>query len=313
MAAKMGGRLLAGDSKLFKNSVGVVQLAYDGYDLGKTNADTTISIDQDIMDVTYQQTGTKPADHIRTGMEWTVSATFSEISTSLIALLQGGVSSQNRSAVSDSMRLDPELYQSLIATKSGPLKIIAVDGDLGLSTREIDHWNFYRAIPIIDGDIVNWGADSQRSMPVMFRIKGYEFPKPNSYASSWGFGYVGDPSLEKFPAIDWPDVLAPGLVAAVATSTTEMTLEFTEDIVFAQGATLPLNTIIADVDGLIKIPTTAGTTISTDTLTLKFAANSFASGSDIRVTVTNRAVKDKATPTANAFPGVSGFQVRNEV
>ena len=67
--AKIGGTLFTGNSKLWEGPLGVIQMGFKGYDLGKTGADTTLTPDQDIKDIMYQQDGTKAADHVRTGQE----------------------------------------------------------------------------------------------------------------------------------------------------------------------------------------------------------------------------------------------------
>ena len=74
-------------SKLFDGPLGVVQVGFAGYNLGKTSQDTKLKPDIDIKDINYQQLGTKPADHVITGADWVLDAVFAEIKTELLKAL----------------------------------------------------------------------------------------------------------------------------------------------------------------------------------------------------------------------------------
>ena len=107
----IGGELLTGNSKLTAEPLGVVQMAYKGYDLGKTTAETTLSPDSDIKDIMYQQEGTKAADHVKTGEDWILKAVFGEIKTSLLVLMIYGLESENLSPSNDYGDINRQLYQ----------------------------------------------------------------------------------------------------------------------------------------------------------------------------------------------------------
>ena len=49
----LGGAMFAGNSKLFEGPLGVIKVAFDGYDLGKTTEDAALVPDQDIKDITF--------------------------------------------------------------------------------------------------------------------------------------------------------------------------------------------------------------------------------------------------------------------
>lgn len=304
----IGGALLEGNSKLLDGPLGVVKLFFEGYDLGKTTADTNLSPDQDIKDIIYQQDGTKAADHVRTGQDIMVNATFGEISTALAVLMMAGVSSENASPSSDSMTIGRSIYQSMRDVEAGPLKIAAVDEN-GVASEDLeDVLNFYEAIPIIEGELINWGADTQRNLPVTFRIKYHYFADGESSTKVGAFGYMGDPTTEDVPALVWPDVQAPQLVTATATSATNLDLVFNEDIAFQSA--FAAGDYIANVEGAFVAPT-AGSIAST-TLSLTFAAATFTAGDVIEINVGSLALQDTEV-SPNTFPGLSGQAVVNNV
>ena len=57
-------------SGLTAGPLGVIQIGYKGYDLGKTVDVAELQPDLDIKAITYQQNGTKEADHVITGANW---------------------------------------------------------------------------------------------------------------------------------------------------------------------------------------------------------------------------------------------------
>jgi hypothetical protein len=304
----LGGALFVGDSKLFDLPLGVVKVGFNGYDLGKTGADTEFTPDQDIKDIIYQQDGTKPADHVRTGLEYILSCTFSEISTGLLTQLMSGISTQNSSAADDTGTIDRNQYQSMRDNEAKVLKVAAVNANGVPSTDDEDTLFFYEAIPIIDGTLINWGADSQRMLPVQFRIKWHEFTAGQSSTKSGAFGYWGDPTTEDVPAAVWPDVEAPAIVTAIAVSATSLEVTFDENIAFQSA--FATDEYFADVDGEFNAPT-AGV-IATTKLTLTFAAATFASGDIIKLTISSIALQDTAA-TPNTYDGVSGLLCTNSV
>jgi len=317
----IGGVLYEGGSKLFSGPLGIVQIAFEGYDLGKTTADTTLVPDQDIKDILYQQDGSKPADHVRTGQEYILNATFGEIKTGLLKLLMAGITSVEDSG-EDSAILEREMFGSMRTNEAGPLKVASVDEN-GLPSSDLeDILNFYEVIPIIAGDLINWGADTQRNLPVEFRIKWYEFPvAPGTLLGA--FGYVGDPTIET-EAYDianiWPDVAAPKIVTAVAATSTTIVVTFDEDIFFQDGATLPVNSCCAFAQlangepGVVpgfNVPADPFGAIDGKALTLTFAATSFLTGYIVELFITKESLQDLVHPTAgaNKYGGISNHPV----
>lgn len=303
-----GGALYQGNSKLFTGPLGVVKIGFRGYDLGKTTADTNIQPDQDIKDIIYQQDGTKAADHVRTGIDYILNVTFGEIKTGLLVEMQKGITTQNSSTSSDSGTISRSVYQSMRDGEAGALRIVSVD-EFGIpSTSLEDIMAFYEAIAIIPGDLVNWGADTQRNLAMQFRLKFHIYPTAGVYSVDGAFGYWGDPTTENVLPVTWPDLEAPALVSATATSATNIDVVFDENIAF-QSAYATTH-YVAKVDGVF-VDSTAGS-ISTTTLSLTFPAATFASGDVIELSISELALEDTAA-TANVYGGVDGQAVTNSV
>jgi len=298
----VGGALLAGTSKLFSGPLGVVRIGFKGYDLGKTTDDAVLTPDQDIKDILYQQDGTKAADHVRTGVDMILSVTLGEINTSLLALLMSGVESALISAATDHGTVNRSIYQSMRTNEAGALKVAAVDENGAAYATLINIMMFYEAIPIINGDLVNWGADSQRNLPVEFRIKWHEFSTGESTLKTGAFGYWGDPTSEDVPAVVWPDVAGPALLTADASAAVTMLVTFGENIAFQTA--FVAGHYVAEVEGAYVLPT-AGV-IATDHITLTFPAATFAANDDIKLSISPLALEDTQT-TPNAYGGVNNF------
>jgi hypothetical protein len=297
--SSLGGAVFQGNSKLFEGPLGVVQVGYKGYDLGKTTADSNLVPEQDIKDILYQQDGTKAADHVRTGVDLMLNVTFGEISTGLLVLLMAGVTSENALTTDDSGTIDRVIYQSMRDNEGGVLRIAAVDVN-GYPLSDVENlMSFYEAIPIVSGDLVNWGADTQRNFPVSFRIKWHEFSAGESTTKDGAFGYWGDPTTEDVPAITWPDVDGPQFVKATADSATNMDVEFNENIAFQTA--FQTDQWFAKVNGDFVAPT--GGVITLKEIALTFPAATFTSGDDIRIYMGPNELQDTdATPNkADAF------------
>jgi hypothetical protein len=303
-----GGALFEGNSKLFDFPLGVVKIGFNGYDLGKTTEDAEFTPDQDVKDILFQQDGTKPSDHVRTGIEYILSVTLGEIKTGLLVKMMSGLSTENTNEASDSGTINRSVYQSMRDTESGVLKIASVDANGVPSENAEDIIYCYEAIPIVDGALVNWGADSQRALPMQFRIKWHPFDTGESSTKSGAFGYWGDPTTEDVPVAPWPDVEAPAIVSATATSATDVDVVFSENIAFQSafdGAHYA-----AKVEGAFVLPSSG--TISTTTLSLVFPASTFTAGDEIELSISDVALQDtEATP--NTFPGVDSYPVTNSV
>lgn len=306
--SNIGGALLAGNSKLFEGPLGVVQLGFKGFDLGKTTADTNLTPDQDIKDILFQQDGTKPSDHVRTGQDMILACTFGKISTGLLKLLMAGVSSENESSSDDSGTIGRSIYQSMRDNEAGVLKINAVDENGEPSASLQDIINCYEAIPIVTGELINWGADTQRNFAMEFRIKFHVFAEGESTAKYGAFGYWGDPTNEDVPAIVWPDVEAPVIVTAIATSATELAVTFDENIAFQ--TSFDVAHYMAKVEGEYVPPVSA--IIASALITLTFGASTFTAGDVIELSISAIALEDTET-AANAYPGVDAQPVTNSV
>jgi len=306
----IGGAVFTGNSKLFEGALGIVRIGFKGYDLGKTTADTTLTPDQDIKDIIFQQDGTKSSDNIRTGMEYVLNCVFGEISTGLLTKLMAGVSTKSVLSSTDSGTLDKSLYQSMLDNEAGGLKIAAIDADGNALSSLENILNFYDAIPVVTGELINWGADTQRNIPVSFHIKWHEFASGESSTKVGAFGYWGDPTTEDVPAIVYPDVEAPILVSADSAAATTITVTFNENVAFKGGGAFAVGTILAVVNGVAVLALSAA--ITAKVVTVTFAAATFSSGDVITLTITDVSIQDTASP-ANVFGGVEGYPVTNSI
>jgi len=307
----LGGALYNGDSKLFTGPLGVVRIAFAGYDLGKTTADATLVPDQDVKDIMYQQDGSKPRDHVRTGMEYILNATFGEIKTGLIKLLMAGVSSSEHASPDDSGIVDRSIFRSMLENEAGALKIAAVDEN-GIASADLeDIINFYEVIPIITGDLINWGADTQRNLPVEFRIKYHTWTAAElttlGLTEGGAFGYWGDPTDEDvIPIVDY---WLPEIVSAIANSATELWVTFSEMIDFQTDGELAVHYSLK-LNGNYEEPSAVSTitAVADLILVITFDAATFTIDSDdeIFISISEDAIKDQQTP-ANNYLGVNNY------
>lgn len=195
--------LTASNSYLLRGPLGNVLINFDGDDLGKTTEDTSLSKIEDVKDILYSQDGTQPSDHVSTGMMLQLNATFGEIRTSLLEKILYSFSTQAVDPSSDdSGTFGRYIYTSLRDNKAKKLIITATDANGAKRTDDDDILNFYEAVPIINENLVNWGADTQRNIPVEFKIYYSEFGASQvSGGPSGAFGYYGNAATELVPAI----------------------------------------------------------------------------------------------------------------
>lgn len=306
----LGGSLYEGNSRLFVGPLGVVKIGFAGWDLGKTTADATLTPDQDIKDIMYQQEGSKPADHVRTGIEFILSATFGEISTGLVSLLMSGITSQEPSQPDDGGMIDRNIFSSMLDSEAGAMKVAAVDVN-GIAETDLEHiLNFYEVIPIVSGELVNWGVDTQRNLPVDFRIKYHQFTVAElaglTRSEGGCFGYWGDPTAEDVTALTWPDKEAPLIVSAICTDTNTLTITFNENIDFFEDGSFAAAHWVAKINGSYSEPT-AGV-ITTVAIALTFTGEFTADGTDVVfISITDEELEDEATPPENVFAGIDSY------
>lgn len=310
MSSKLGPVISVGNSKLFQGPLGVVKVGFDGYDLGKTTADSALTFEEDIMDIIYQQDGTKAADHVRTGNDLLLSVTLGEIDTGLLArVFQDQIKTTEVGELSDSGVLTRALYTSLRDTMAKTLRIAAVNAEGEASEEDEDVLTFYEAIPILNGDLLNWGAGTQRNLPIQFRIKWHKFALGESTTYTGAFGYYGDPTVEDVPVAAYPDKYGPALVSAVATLATSMTITFNEDVEFVGGSYG--NGIAAKVNNN-KYVVATGASIVDEVVTATFAAASFAAGDVIELYISAHEMQDTDT-VPNEYGGCEEFTCSNTI
>ena len=301
-----GKNLTAFGSDLFADPLKVVQLGFAGYNLGLTTDTTTLKPELDIKDIMYQQKGTKPDDHVITGADWMLTATFGEIKTELLTKLCPYLVGSSGQAGADSGHLKAEMYQSMKDNYSGVLKVAPVQDQVPLEDTENTMY-FYIAIPLINGDLINWGADVQRNLPVDFRIKPKQMTPGESTTIKSSHGYWGDPSVEDLPAANWPDLEAPQLSSALVNSATEIALTFDENVTEISGITT-VEQIIVKVGNKFVVPTASAYAAAVLTLTLPAA--SITSGDIVSAYVAAGTLEDSGS---NANELIEDFPVTNNL
>ncbi len=197
------GVLTASNSFLLQGALGNVLINFGGDDLGKTTEDSQLTKIEDVKDILYSQDGTQPSDHISTGILYQLSATFGKIRTSLLEKILYSFSSEAVDPSSDdSGTFGRYIYLSLRDNKGAKLIVTATDENGVARTVDDDIMNFYEVVPLIDENIINWGADTQRNLPTRFMIYYSEFGASQVSGGPVGaFGYYGSAVTEKVPAI----------------------------------------------------------------------------------------------------------------
>lgn len=284
-----GGRIGGGSSKLVAGPLGVVKIGFKGYDLGKTTAETTLKLDQDVKDIIYQQDGTKASDKVRTGAVLVVSGTLGEVKTKTLELLMAGITAGHASAADDFGVLGRSVYQSMRDNEAGAAKIAACSEDGIASELPEDLICFYEAFVNLTGNLINWGADVQRGLPFEMTIPFHPFADGESTAHRGAFGYWGDPADSDVPAITWPDVAAPVVTAAAVASATLLNVTFDKTVTEVDALTTE-EKIIASVDGAFVAPSSS--VITGAVLALTFPAATFAAGDVVLINISAGVVED---------------------
>jgi hypothetical protein len=168
-------------NNITEGPLGVVDLIFDGVYLGRTTADTEILAEEDNKEILFQQNGTKPDDHIPTGINYRVNATFGELTANGIEKIQRGFDA----SAYNSGKLGKDIYVSR-RENAKVLKVIRVDSEGNRSTDPAMQMVFYKTSPEVTGTLLIYGADTQRNTPVSF----YCYFDTDENA----FGYFGDPS-----------------------------------------------------------------------------------------------------------------------
>lgn len=167
-------------NNILEGVLGVVDLIFDNVYLGRTTADTEIIPEEDNKEIMFGQTGTKPDDHVPTGISYTVNATFGQITAERIEKLQRGFEGNESSGV-----FGRNIYVSR-RENAKVLKIIRVNSEGERVTDEKMIITFYNASPQVTGTLLGYGPDLQRNFPVTFYIY-YD-------TTNRAYGYYGDAS-----------------------------------------------------------------------------------------------------------------------
>lgn len=305
----MSGQVLQSNgTKLLEGPLGNVNIGFDGYDLGDTTEDTVLTKVEDRKDILYSQQGTQPADHVSTGTHMELTCVFGEINTQLLktVMYQFKTKTTNNGTGPDSGVFDRVQYCSLRDNYAKALRVSALDCDGVESTDAEDILNCYEVLPLVDENIINWGADTQRKLPVTFYIYYKIFDTPLASDRRGAFGYYGDPATEQVPATDWVDRNGPVLTDSEATTATNITLTFDENVVLQGGSYT--GGIIVKVNDAFVVPT--GATVSTNTSDITLPAASIANGDTVEVSISDSVYEDAS---ANAFQAVDAYPTTNSV
>ena len=278
------GKVLADlGSGLIAGPLGVIQIGHKGYDLGRTVDVAELMPDIDMKDIMYQQNGTKANDHVVTGANWKISGSFGEIKTDLLKIIAPYLFDSEGAVSNDSGTFKADLYTSLLDTIAGVTKIASVV-DQSPSLQVEDTAYFYRSFFMIQGGLINWGADAQRNLPfeIMIKPRAVLAIESTKYANKSIFGYYGDPTNEDVPVAPWPDLEAPYPVSSAVTSATELTITLSENATAVAGPT-QTEQFIVKVDNSFIVPTNVA--YATNVITLTLPASSIASGNVVQTSI----------------------------
>lgn len=306
-----GKKLISNGTGLLLGPLGQCKIGFNGYDLGKTTDETALSKEEDRLDVMYQQNGSKPADHVSTGTNYLLTATFGEINTQLLEKIIYSFQTQasEDGTGSDSGTFGVKQFCSLRDSEAHALRVAPLDCDGDELTDLEDVLNFYEVLPLVDENIINWSVDTQRNIPVTFYIYLKEFGDDQVVGGpSAAFGYYGDPSVELVPATDWPDLEGPQIVTAIADTATNIDVTYNENIALVGGSYS--GGIIVKVNDDWVVPTTA--TVATTVLSVTLPAASIAAGDDVEISISDNVVQDTET-TPNVAEEVNNKVVTNSV
>jgi len=271
-----GKALVDFGSDLLSGPLGVVQLGYKGYDLGLTVDTTTLKPDLDVKDIMFQQKGTKPADHVITGADWLLAGSFGEIKTELLKIIAPYIFKSAGSLGNDSGVFTAELYESLLETVAGTVRVSSVKDQTPSEVVENSMY-FYLGIFLINAELINWGADVQRNLPFEIRLKPKQITSGEStlFANKPVHGYFGDPTAEDLPAATWPDLDAPYAVSALVAAATSVEVTLSENATEI-GAVTSTEQMVVKVDDKFVVPTVVA--YATNVITLTLPAASIAAG-----------------------------------
>lgn len=292
----IGQPIPVGSSGLFAGPLGMVQVAFKGYDLGKTTGETVLKEERDIKDIVYAQDGTRPADKVCTGSALLLDLTLAEIKPELVALLKAGAVAGKNGTGKDYFTFGRSMYQSMRENEAGPLKVAACKAN-GLPSEEAeDTFSFYEAIPVISDNLLNWGPDSQRALKVQFLILFHKFAAGESATKDGDYGYGGLASDADVPAIAWPDVAAPVIISAAVASGTLLNVTFDKNVSEVDALSTE-DKVIVSVDGAFVSPTSSE--ITGAVLALTFPASTFTAGDAVLLNMSAGVVED-ASDNQNA-------------
>lgn len=162
--------------------LGVVQVTYDGVDMGYTTDATEMEFVEDVADILYQQFGTQPYDKIPTGQAIQITAVFGQMTNARLAKLMRGITVSNGGK---SMNFGHDIYRSARDNFAKGIIVKRVQSDGTVTTDPRYIFTGYLAFSMVTGP-VSFEASTQRGLAVTF----YLFKN----IAKDSFGYTGYPS-----------------------------------------------------------------------------------------------------------------------
>lgn len=300
---------LVGQIPLFEYPLGQCLLYYNGFLLGKTTSDTILKVDRDIKDILYSQDGTKAQDWVNTGELYSIEVTFGETTEELISVLDPSWTIDN----DGNALLGRDLYESYRESRGAEMKLIKVDGNGQPIAGDTYVFNFWEAVPVVNGEIMQFGADTQKNFQCAFYFGYHVFAAGESSTHYGGYGYIGDATDLDVPAIEWPPVPQTSIATGTVTPDAQtITITFDREIEF-QGGSYTTNTVEVTVEGTTT-GFTANVTVSTNDLVLDVDAEGIGTiGVGDTVTVNILAGCIQGASDNKAFPFVTNLVTLNNI
>lgn len=149
---------------ILEGPLGVVEIEFDGVNLGKTTDTTEILPETDYADIIYQQDGTKAYDRIPTGTSYVCTCSIGQITLARLTALRRDITSS--SGGSGKMTRDMYVSERENAKK---LVITRVDSEGNASTDPKMKFTFYLAMCEITSALM-YSSDTQRNLGLSFYI-----------------------------------------------------------------------------------------------------------------------------------------------
>jgi hypothetical protein len=147
-----------------EGEMGVVDVEFDGVNLGYTMEDSDLERIKDEKDIKFAQLGTQPSDKIGTGAAWKFTCKMGETTLARLNKVMDGLT-----VVGHNAKLGQDIYRSGYDNFAKRLVLRRVNSDGTPSTDAAFRTTFYKAYPTVSGSVAGpMGPDSQRGTQVVF-------------------------------------------------------------------------------------------------------------------------------------------------